>query len=205
MTADTVYYIYFSTRVKRRMNIMKIIKLNTVGIISEIEEHNTIKYKILDIIDNMKGGTLDENDIKISKLDHTDHENYEKSYFKEIQTIIQPYLYDITKYLKCGKCEISSVWFQQYQPDDIHNWHLHPRTTWQAVYYLEMNGEKLETELYDSYKNEMIKVHDVKEGDLFVFPGNFIHRAPKNISDNRKTIIAFNLDFDSPSLTNLPL
>ena len=182
---------------------MKIFKINTVGIISQIKEHEDIKNKILNILDSTDGDFLDEEDFKISKLDHKDHENYEKPYFKYFADVLKPYLTDMTKHLNCTKCEISSVWYQQYQPNDIHNWHLHPRTTWQAVYYLEMNGEKLETEIYDMYEKKVVKVVELKEGDLFVFPGNLIHRAPKNISNNRKSILAFNLDFDIPDLTKM--
>lgn len=184
---------------------MKIIKINTVGVISEIKEHKDIKDKILNIIANADSESLDEKDFKINKLDHTTHEIYDKPYFLEFKSVLQKYLIEITHYFKCRKCEISSVWFQQYQPDDIHNWHLHPKTTWQAVYYLEMNGEKLETELYDVYEKRVVKMVELKEGDLFVFPGNIIHRAPKNVSKNRKTILAFNLDFDEPDLTKFDL
>ena len=159
-----------------------------------------MKDELLDIISKTKSEKIDDGIHKIEKLDWTKSKSYEKQYFLVLYNYIKPYLENVTANLKCKFCDIADVWFQQYQPGDIHDWHLHPKTTWQAVYYLEMNGEELETELYDIYEQKIIKT-SVKEGDLFVFPGNMIHRAPKNKSNNRKTVITFNLDFDSPDLT----
>ena len=179
---------------------MKILKLNTAGIICEIKEHMSIKDRLLDIISKTLSEKMDDGINKIDNLDWSKSRTFEKEYFIFLWKHIEHYFEQIAHNLRVTKCEIGDVWFQQYQPGDIHDWHLHPKTTWQAVYYLEMNGEELETELYDIYEQKIVKTN-VKEGELFVFPGNMIHRAPKNMSKNRKTVITFNLDFDYPDLT----
>ena len=37
---------------------------------------------------------------------------------------------------------------------------------------------------------------DINEGDLITFPANMIHRSPQNNTNERKSIISFNCDFD---------
>jgi len=64
------------------------------------------------------------------------------------------------------------------------------------VYYLELPDNAPKTELIDQYNiNKKITV-DAKEGDIVIFPSFVIHRAPKMLTDDRKTIISFNLEFD---------
>ena len=181
---------------------MKIFKLNTVGIICDIKEHKSIKNDLLDIISKTPSENINDDVNKIDNLDWSKSRTFEKEYFTYLWKHIEPYFKDIAHNLRAKKLEIGDCWFQQYIPGDIHDWHLHPKTTWQAVYYLEMNGEQLETEVWDIYEQRPVKT-TVKEGELFVFPGNIIHRAPKNNSKNRKTVITFNLDFDYPDLTKL--
>lgn len=56
--------------------------------------------------------------------------------------------------------------------------------------------EDVKTEFYDNVNNKVIETVDIKEGDLIIFPAHILHRSKRNITDKRKTVIAFNLDID---------
>ena len=49
--------------------------------------------------------------------------------------------------------------------------------------------------MYDITENKIVDI-ELKEGQLFTFPANILHRSPINISNNVKTIISFNTNFD---------
>ena len=38
---------------------------------------------------------------------------------------------------------------------------------------------------------------NVKEGDIIIFPSFVVHKAPKLINHYRKTIVSFNINFDT--------
>ena len=89
---------------------------------------------------------------------------------------------------------IDELWFQQYVQGGYHGWHAHG-SSFTAVYYLELNADAPRTELVEPYMQGKKIVADVQEGDLLLFPSFVIHRAPKIVSDTRKTIISFNINF----------
>lgn len=87
---------------------------------------------------------------------------------------------------------VSEIWFQQYLKDSEHGWHIHGGN-FTNVYYLELPEGTPKTQIINPYNQKDIIEVDVKEGDLLVFPSYVLHKAPKNISDKRKTIISFNV------------
>ena len=50
------------------------------------------------------------------------------------------------------------------------------------------------TTIINPFDNSII-VPEVTEGDILSFPGSVLHSSPKNHSNQRKTIIAFNIEF----------
>ena len=86
------------------------------------------------------------------------------------------------------------MWYQQYGKNSKHQWHNHNGVNWSAVYYLNLPDDT-GTQIYDITEKKMLKDFNLKEGDLFIFPANLLHRSPPNKSDNIKTIISFNIDF----------
>ena len=60
------------------------------------------------------------------------------------------------------------------------------------LHYLELPEGTPKTQIINPYNQKDIIEVDVKEGDLLTFPSYVLHKAPKNNSDKRKTIISFN-------------
>jgi ectoine hydroxylase-related dioxygenase (phytanoyl-CoA dioxygenase family) len=88
---------------------------------------------------------------------------------------------------------ITEIWFQQYLNGSEHGWHCHSGN-FTNVYYLELPEGTPKTQLVNPYNQKDIIEVDVKEGDLLAFPSYVLHKAPKNLSDKRKTIISYNID-----------
>jgi ectoine hydroxylase-related dioxygenase (phytanoyl-CoA dioxygenase family) len=83
-----------------------------------------------------------------------------------------------------------AIWYQQYLKNSTHGWHTHS-DNFTGVYYLEMDETAPKTQIINS--NKILNLN-VEEGDFVIFPSYLIHRAPINLSKNRKTIISFNFN-----------
>ena len=88
-----------------------------------------------------------------------------------------------------GGIEMKAVWYQQYLKNSIHGWHVHSEN-YTGVYYLEYPLAAPPTELWDN----KLKVPEVSEGDVVMFPAMTPHRAPMVTNDIRKTIVSFNFN-----------
>lgn len=159
-------------------------------IISTLESHNSIKTKILSLIENGEYKPLDNLDEQISRTDWDRNNN------KEYQNIVLPHiiqsvgpLFQRMNYLSF---EETHIWFQQYETQDFHGWHRHPGTDWGFVYYLELPEDGPPTEFRNPMnKNETYLPH-VKEGQFVLFPSFLEHRSNENNSTKRKTVIVTN-------------
>ena len=171
---------------------MKTIELNTLGFVQEIKEHKEFKSFMLNYILNNNFSSLNN----VSITDWSDAKNPDREYVIEIDKILKTYLANVSRKLKTLEIQVSNIWFQRYFKHSDHVWHYHPKSNWTAVYYVELPEEKVKTQLYDLSKNKIIDDIKLKEGDLFIFPANILHRSPPNISEEPKTIVSFNINFD---------
>ena len=104
--------------------------------------------------------------------------------------------------------EVTESWFNQYiaESGSEHPWHHHadserkageknPCVNLASIYYVELPDESLITILKDPDTGEEI-IPDVKEGQILTFATDILHKSPRNLSNNRKTVIPFNIMFD---------
>ena len=173
---------------------MELVKLNTYCAISHIKEHLKIKNKLLELIDSVSQNKLvDEND-KISNTDwHLPKTNERRIYSDLFFETIMPYLNETYEKMFYKEFHIVNYWFQQYLQNDTHHWHNHGDVAFSNVYFLELPNNE-QTEFYDIKTNEIISDLDIKEGDLISFPGIMHHRSKPLLSNERKSIIAFNIN-----------
>jgi len=157
--------------------------------------HDKVKQPILDCIDNWNEGgikhidELYENDIY--KTDWNMSENLDIEWKKILFNYNFPNaLNECVNAIGFGKVHIHNLWFQQYTKGNKHDWHTHAHN-YTGVYYLEMSEGSPDTEIYDGDK--VIKPK-VREGELCIFPSTVIHRAPSFQTDDRKTIISYNIE-----------
>ena len=169
-------------------------KLNTYGFVNKVEKHNSFKKYMMNYIKKQPTYRLIERLDDISNTDWKDSYNPNRPYVKKFAKLISPYLSKIGRVLKTKKFTIGNMWYQQYGKGSKHQWHHHVSSNWSAVYYLELPNN-LGTELYDITESRTFDIK-LNEGDLFLFPANMLHRSPPNMTNEIKTIISFNIDFN---------
>ncbi len=171
---------------------MRLYDLKSFYIITDIKEHKENKDRLLSLIDNMEESSLDN----ITKTDWTLPRETKREYKDLFYKMIQPYMKMMMSKLKFKECKIDNIWYQSYGKNSTHGWHVHAGVNYTNVYYLNLPDESIKTQLYDMKDNKILNEIEVKEGQLFTFPANILHRSPLNNSNDVKTIISFNSNFD---------
>jgi len=179
---------------------MKAIELNTVALLDTLEFHKEIKSQLLSLIAETKSHTeFNRNkkfDDSISKLDWNSKSDLNREWVKLIKPHLQNKFDYFAKNLNYESTLINHIWFQQYKINDSHGWHLHGEN-YTGVYYLEHPKGSPGTELIDQTDINKRIIVDANEGDVVIFPSFIIHRAPRVNTNIRKTIISFNIEFNS--------
>jgi len=174
---------------------MNVIKLNTLGFIQKIKEHEEFKKYMLNYINKRNSDTIETYD-SVTLTDWNHNTNVNRQYVKKLGKILQPYLKNVAEKLKATDIRVSNIWFQHYTKDSGHNWHYHTESNWSAIYYIDLPDKALNTQLFDLHENKILRHTDIEEGDLFIFPSTILHRSPVNRTNNSKTVISFNVNFD---------
>lgn len=130
-------------------------------------------------------------------------ENFDKSpeYASDVISCITN---EITKFCDYTKKDwrMTNLWFQVYEKYNNFSIHNHGPEGWSAVLYVEFDSDKHHSTVfyspYPSWEKENLGAYktfspEVKEGDLIIFPSSLQHEAVANFSDEKRTIISFNL------------
>ena len=105
---------------------MKIFDINSRVIISKIQDHQQIKDNLLNFIENTQDSSLEDDLCKITKLDYSENNDFERpwvkylftsSFFGDMSEIIQKIGYNAFN--------LHAVWYQQYETGSYHGWHIH--------------------------------------------------------------------------------
>ena len=176
---------------------MRKFKVNACVGISKINNHWTIKNKILSLIDSSNDSPCTQSDGSfISKYDYPLADTFERQWVKEIKPYLLPVLSDMINDLGYQGMDVKEIWYQQYLKGSAHSWHVHGGN-FTGVYYLEYPEGSPPTEIISPYNLGVVKMDMVSEGDVIIFPACWIHRAPIN-EGCRKTIISYNLNIRLP-------
>lgn len=182
---------------------MNKIKLEVAALIDKFEQHDLLKDHLLDLIkraDNQVEEKIDKNwEYHISKCDWDNNTDFDNRPWVDL---LKPHLQQ--HFDKCATemlyqtTKIKALWYQQYNKNDAHGWHIHG-DNYTGVYYLQLPEGSSKTELVNHYlqdKEIQTAQIEAKEGDIIIFPSFVIHRSPKIDNDVTKTIISFNLEFN---------
>ena len=163
-------------------------------VIDELKNHKEIKDNLLNLIEKSDAKDLIKKDDyhydNITKLDWHKNNDFDRPWVKYFRPYFENQISKMTYELGFLNCTPAVIWYQQYLKNSIHGWHTHS-DNFTGVYYLEMCENNPKTQIINS--NKILELN-VKEGDFVIFPSFVIHRAPMNLSKNRKTIISFNLN-----------
>lgn len=182
------------------MTIKKIYNFEVPVIINSFKNHYEIKNKLISIIDSKtyaKSEFFEPAEVNISRGDWDKNRDYDREWVNFIFPEISETILETINEIGYRSFNINEIWFQQYEESSMHGWHIHG-SNFTGIYYVELPKGTPPTEILNpSTKKEIISL-EVKEGDIVIAPSYFLHRAPKNNSNKRKTIIAFNLDVGYP-------
>ena len=158
-----------------------------------ISNHQELKPLILDEIEKFESSSIYEKSSTITKTDWNIPFEVTRTYFEHLFPFINEEYLEFVRYLGGAEAtvRINNVWFQQYYNTDSHFTHSHPGTHFTNVYYVELPHKSQRTEIYDPVSKQFFS-WDVNEGDILTMPAYYPHRSPKNTSNDRKTVIAFN-------------
>lgn len=162
--------------------------------VKKFEKHIEIKEKLLSLIDEQQATTVNESDLseRISRTDWKIDSNEQRPYWSFLQPNLAEHVQEIYKTLEYTEIQFGNHWFQQYYTTDMHGWHRHANCSWANVYYIELSPDAPATHLKDPITGDIYHV-DAKEGDILTFPSFILHCSPPNESQNRKTVVAFNI------------
>tara|TARA_R100000742_G_C4256626_1_gene74502 strand:+ start:102 stop:671 length:570 start_codon:yes stop_codon:yes gene_type:complete len=168
--------------------------MNTYGYTYNVLNHKKHKKELLKIIANVPLKPLKEGNDNIAHTDWYLPKETRREYFKYFfKNILTDYAEEFCKLLKVKKCTVRNYWFQQYKKNNYHGWHVHD-AHFSAIYYIELPDKNMRTEFKDSVTGKIESIN-VKEGDIFTFPGHLRHRSKLFNSKKRKTVIVFNLTY----------
>ena len=161
-------------------------------LISKFNVHSKIKDQLLTLINESPNQTINNKTDNILKTDFYIDEY--RDYKKFLLPHLTPHMKEVFRPLQISGFELGNMWFQQYIKDNTHDWHIHGNCHWTNVYFVELADANEKTQINNIYNNEQIN-YNATEGDIITFPSFLYHRSPNIQSDNRKTIISFNLNF----------
>jgi len=138
----------------------------------------------------------------ITKVDFHESIDFNRDWVVLIKDKLQEHFKECSNYLGYTNVLIRNMWFQQYKKESTHHWHIHG-ANYTGVYYVDFKKNYAKTQIIESNKKDNIYEINVNEGDIIIFPSYIIHRSPPQKSNDIKTIISFNLDFEMISLKKL--
>ena len=167
---------------------MEIIEINESIFKFKIESHSEIKQKILNEIKSGGNHPLITNHSRISNQDYLIESE------KRYMDILYPSIQNSLDILRCNygvHLNIDNYWFQQYYTNDNHTYHTHSRCNYSSVYYVECPKGMATTFML----RDKVKEIDAEEGDYIIFPSTIPHCSKPNFTNQRKTAIAVNLNY----------
>lgn len=174
---------------------MKQLECKLPILINSFDKHSLYKTSLMSYFD--KEEFMKENFEKdnITKVDFNKAKDFKRPWVKLILDDFHKHLLKFANHMGFQKCFIYQLWFQQYNKQGTHSWHVHGHN-YTGVYYVNFNENCAKTRIIDPVTEEMRDI-DAKEGDVVIFPSTVVHRALVQEIDFPKVIISFNISFDN--------
>lgn len=178
---------------------MRSIPYPTEILIDSVKNHQDIRNKLLVEIQQAHGEVSKhpQQFELISKTDWVLEYSQERKWIQLFWPHLSNTLEKMITKMRFNAVDIKTLWYQQYQQNDTHGWHIHGQSQYSGIYYLEYENTPTQIRV-----NDRIQDIEVNEGDIVIMPTYVIHRCPPVKNNKRRTIIAFNFDMKefAPSL-----
>ena len=188
---------------KRKYEMIHVKMYQQPFMVADLIGHNEIKEDLLTALESMPNNNVDEeNDGAhnlITKCDwYTQDGMRQSGKDPRYWEILFPHLHKLvlTCMNKVGVdyFQYDVPWFQQYYEKDCHDWHMHPGSMYNVVYYLELPEDGPQTIIRNPIIPEETMEVGAKEGQVAIFPAILKHKSPPSNSKGRKSIIATNIN-----------
>ncbi len=164
-------------------------------LIDKFSQHDLYKDRLLKYFDDYSIAKNNYGDDNITKFDWHISTDFNREWVKMIYKDLHKHFLKYANHLGFGICNINNLWFQQYDKNSTHQWHIHG-DNYTGVYYVNFNKDCAKRRLLDSYLKKNYIDIEAEEGDIIFFPAVVIHRALVQNTNFLKTIISFNVNFD---------
>jgi hypothetical protein len=169
------------------------------------EGHAGSKRMLMDMIRDAESHSINDEMEIVSRTD-MNFRATDRSWVNPFILSVAPHMDAMCQQMMMGTWNISSAWFFEYHKGEYAQWHVHPNCMWTNVYYLDMPEGSPRTTVLSMPSGEEMEICNIEEGMILSFPSTMIHCSRPNKSDKPKTVIAFNSDFDSPTIhTKFPV
>ena len=133
---------------------MNIFKLETPCIIQNLQDHKKIKKQLITLLNETESDFLKDNTEYFGDLIHRLDWSKSCDFSRKWVKFLKPYLYKQLKKFanKLGYQDIKfkNLWFQQYNKNGKHGWHVHG-DNYTGVYYVKLSDKSAKTELIDPF------------------------------------------------------
>jgi hypothetical protein len=195
--------------IKKRKDFFSI-DFNSPIVFKNFKDFYSIKENALRLIknsDNVDDEYNEKNFLKISRSDFTVSHKDDREWLKYLEYFLAENILELCSKLGFSAFSMRNIWFQQYESESFHDWHVHEECHYSGVFYLEMPEDGPKTEFINPITNETFRL-EMNEGDIAIFPAYLPHRSSRNESKDRKTIISFNIslvlfDEDTEKINNI--
>ena len=118
---------------------MRSIPYPTEILIDSVKNHQEIRNKLLLEIEQSHGEkTRHPHQYElISKTDWVLEETKERKWVNLFLPHLKNTLEKMITRMRFNAVDIKTIWYQQYQQNDTHGWHIHGQSHYSGIYYLE--------------------------------------------------------------------
>lgn len=162
-------------------------KRNEDSFLYDVPNHLHHKKILIDLIKEIPQN-------KLNSISHTDW-NLPDTLLKKWKNYFLQNIYESWKSkfenVTHEKIHLWNCWFQWYDKNDFHVWHVHGKTHFTNIYYLNLPNKETMTKI-KNFNGE--KIIDVNEGQILTIPAYWKHQSPVNLFEDAKIIISFNTE-----------
>jgi hypothetical protein len=177
---------------------IEFINISLPVIIYDVFDHQAIKHKFLNYLSKRPQTPLIQGADSITNTDWSPFDEKKNELtperqkeYVDIVPVFNVAVRELEKVTGEGyNFYVNTAWFQQYERTSKHNWHVHKNCFYAGIYFVELNHPSQST-LF-KFNNQDFRFN-VREGQVILFPNQFLHCSPSNEFIERKTVIAFNL------------
>ena len=130
---------------------------------------------------------------KYEAISHTDFnlpgDFYREYAFYFLNNIFKQFEQEFLKNLNEPSMILNNMWFQWYNQNDYHTWHVHPWCHFTNIYFLKNTSTSLGTQIRFCKKEYKV---EIKEGQILTIPSFYSHQSPLNTLKEPRVIISFN-------------